>query len=74
MCVVGEIGSGKSSLLHQLLGQMVYIPQKEIDFVGGADSLISKTEMLALKLALFESPIKVEDAPVRVSGEISFVG
>ena len=26
MCVIGEVGSGKTSLIHSLLGDLVYVP------------------------------------------------
>lgn len=53
---------------------MIYIPQKEIDFAGGIDSLISHQEMQALRHSLFEKPIKEAEAPVTIYGDLSFVG
>jgi len=32
--IVGEIGSGKTSLLNTMIGEMIHVPQKEIDFIG----------------------------------------
>jgi len=31
ICIVGDVGAGKSSLLHAIIGDMIYIPQAEID-------------------------------------------
>ena len=35
VCIIGEIGSGKSTLLLSMLGELLYVPQSEIDMVGG---------------------------------------
>ena len=35
VCIIGEIGSGKSTLLLSMLGELLYVPQSEIDIVGG---------------------------------------
>ena len=31
VCIIGDVGSGKSSLLHSIIGDLIYIPQGEID-------------------------------------------
>lgn len=74
VCVVGETGSGTSTLLQQFIGQLLYIPEREIDFVGGVNQLISKCEMLAMKAALHETPILPSEAPITVRGDLTFVG
>lgn len=38
VCIIGEIGSGKSSLLNAMTGEMVYVSQKTIEEVGGMDA------------------------------------
>ena len=35
--IIGDVGSGKSSLLHSIIGDLIYIPQGEIDEFGGLD-------------------------------------
>ena len=37
LCVIGDVGSGKSSLLNALIGDMIYLPEKEITEFGGLD-------------------------------------
>ena len=32
--IVGEVGSGKSSLLNAIIGEMIFVPEKEIEFIG----------------------------------------
>ena len=31
VCVIGDVGSGKSSLFSALIGDMIYVPQAQID-------------------------------------------
>ena len=36
ICVIGDVGSGKSSLLHSIIGDMIHVPYSAIDaFEGG---------------------------------------
>ena len=32
--IIGEVGAGKTSLLSTMIGEMIHVPQKEIDFIG----------------------------------------
>ena len=32
--IVGDVGSGKSSLLSAMIGDMIHVPKDEIDFIG----------------------------------------
>ena len=32
--IVGEVGCGKTSLLNTMIGEMIHVPQNEIDFIG----------------------------------------
>ena len=50
--IVGEIASGKSSLLNTIFGEMIHIPQKEVDFIGDPLRKISSDELKALNNAL----------------------
>ena len=42
--VIGEVGSGKSSLMNAMNGEMIYIPQNEIDFIGDKNRKLSSEE------------------------------
>ena len=46
--IVGEVGSGKSSLLNIMIGEMIHIPQEEIDFVGELARKMTSEELKAL--------------------------
>lgn len=44
VCVIGDVGSGKSSFLSAIIGDMIYIPRKEIDVFGGENKKTKKAE------------------------------
>ena len=35
--MIGDVGSGKSSLLNAIIGDMIYVPESEIEEFGGLD-------------------------------------
>ena len=37
VCIIGEIGSGKTSLLNTVVGETLYVPDEEIALAGGYD-------------------------------------
>ena len=37
VCIIGDTGSGKSSLLSAVIGDMIYVPDAEIQAFGGLD-------------------------------------
>ena len=37
LCIIGDVGSGKSSLLNACIGDMIYVPEREINEFGGLD-------------------------------------
>lgn len=39
LCVIGDVGSGKSSLLNAIIGDMIYLPEIEIEAFGGFDKV-----------------------------------
>ena len=44
--IIGEIGSGKSSLLNAILGQLLYVPQSELEApVFKAENNLSQDEI-----------------------------
>ena len=71
--IVGKVGSGKSSLLSSIYGDMLYVPEKEIKFAGGLEKSLSKNEFDGLKASLFDMKVKEGEEPVQVNGEISYV-
>lgn len=63
MCIIGDVGSGKTSLLNAIIGDMIYLPEEEIEAYGGVEKLGKKEDFENLKKRLlskdlvFESPV-----------------
>jgi ABC-type uncharacterized transport system ATPase component len=51
--VLGECGSGKSSLLNAILGEMVFVDNKLIENFGGLDKKHSHEKLQTLKNEIF---------------------
>jgi ABC-type molybdenum transport system ATPase subunit/photorepair protein PhrA len=58
--VIGDVGSGKTSLLQAIIGDMIYLPQSEIDNYGGIDKLGKKEDFEKLKKSLLSKDLKFE--------------
>ena len=50
--IIGEVGCGKTSLLNTMIGEMVHVPQNEIDFIGDQTRKIQSDELKALEHTL----------------------
>ena len=50
--IVGDVGSGKSSLLSAMIGDMIHVPKDEIDFIGDRWRKMSSDELQALEHSL----------------------
>ena len=42
--IVGEVGSGKTSLLNTMIGEMIHVPKEEITFIGDQMRKLSSDE------------------------------
>ena len=71
--IIGDIGSGKSSLLQAIIGDMIYIPQSEIDEFGGVNYDASLEELDGLRSRLLSPDFKVSEKPINIKGTISYV-
>jgi len=52
ICVIGDVGSGKTSLLSAIIGDMIYLPKSEIDVFGGIDKAAKKEDFEKLRKRL----------------------
>jgi hypothetical protein len=37
--VIGDVGSGKTSLLSAIIGEMIFLPENEIENFGGVEKI-----------------------------------
>ena len=73
VCIIGDVGSGKSSLLQAIVGDMIFIPQNEIDELGGLEYAATQDELDRLKKRLLAPDFQVEDKPIKIKGSVSYV-
>lgn len=66
ICIIGEIGSGKSSLIRAILGDMIYLDEEAISEFG-YDPLMDETRDLICQKSMQHKHI------VKLGGSISFV-
>ena len=71
--IIGDVGSGKSSLLHSIIGDLIYLPQSEIDNFGGLEYEGTQEEFDQLKTNLLGGNLVVPDCPIKIKGSISYV-
>ena len=71
--IIGEVGSGKSSLLSAMIGEMIHVPQKEVDFVGDLMRKMSSDELKALEHSILQHNYTDDESPVSISGTSTFV-
>ena len=71
--IIGEVGSGKTSLLNTMIGEMIHVPQKEIDFIGDQKRKLQSEELKALEHALLQQDFSNGVSPVCISGTTAFV-
>ena len=71
--IVGEVGCGKTSLLNALIGEMIHVPQREIDFIGDQMRKIQSDELKALEHTLLMQDFTNGESPVTIAGSTGFV-
>lgn len=72
VCIIGDVGSGKSSLFNSIIGDMIYVPWSEIQEFGGKDRLAKKAEFEKLNEKLLDKDFSFEP-PIHVDGSIAYV-
>ncbi len=72
VCVIGDVGSGKTSLLSAIIGEMIFLPENEIENFGGVEKIAQKEELDTLRKRLLAKDV-VFNAPVKVDGKLSYV-
>ena len=71
--IVGEVGSGKTSLLNVMIGEMINIPQEEIEFVGERARKMPSEELKALEHTLLNKEFTKGKSPISITGTTGYV-
>lgn len=72
VCIIGDVGSGKSSLFSAVIGDMIHIPEKQIEQFGGFDKMAKKEQFDKLKKEILAKDFKFEP-PVELDGSLAYV-
>ena len=72
VCIIGDVGSGKSSLLSSVIGDLIYVSDKQIADFGGLEKLGSSDDFKKLKKTVLETEVTGEK-PIQIKGELSYV-
>ena len=73
LCVIGDVGSGKSSLLSALIGDMIYVPDEEIEAFGGLEKEAKPKAFSKLKKRVLGPNFTVDEKPITINGRVSYV-
>ena len=67
--MIGDVGSGKTSLLRAILREMIYIDRKHIDASGEEE----KEQKYFDELQKTITDEKIKEAPIKQVGTVSYV-
>jgi len=73
LCIIGDTGAGKSSLLHAAIGDMIYVPENAIVNFGGLEAVGDKESFSELKQVILAPDLVFKDKPIKVNGSMSYV-
>ena len=69
--IIGEMGSGKTSLLNCMIGEMISVSKDEISLIGEKDRPIKDMELRGLEDALLKKDF-TGDSPIKFNGSTGF--
>jgi ABC-type nitrate/sulfonate/bicarbonate transport system ATPase subunit len=72
VCIIGDVGCGKSSLLQAVIGDMMYVSNETIKELGGNDATLTGEEFIKLQKTYLKKPIGKENQPVQQRGSIAY--
>jgi ABC-type phosphate/phosphonate transport system ATPase subunit len=70
--VIGDVGAGKSSLLHAMIGEMIYLLPKEVKKFWGLEKLASQEEFDEFTKHLLSKELDFQSV-VRTDGSLAYV-
>lgn len=71
VCIIGDVGSGKSSLLSSLIGDLLHLPYDVLQ--KNEDQLIGKEKWLQELLVQEADKDVSQDCPIVINDSISYV-
>lgn len=72
--ILGGLKAGKTSLLKALLNEMTYIPQDEIDRVGGKKIILNEEELKLMRKNIYVTDMQFKgETPIKIASHIIYV-
>ena len=75
VCIVGKVGSGKSSLLSAMIGDLLPISKQQIDSYCGAEGMektLSQLETEAIQADMIHNTFNKASPPIEVAGTLAY--
>lgn len=75
VCIIGDVGAGKTSLLKSIIGDLIYMADEEVASFGGDDVTLQGDQIDAWKNKILH-PMYYEDVaekPIKIGGQLAFV-
>lgn len=69
MCIIGDVGCGKSSLLSSIIGDMIYLPPDYVSKVIESSLTIEELKLISSQLA----KEKLKESPIKLGGRLCYV-
>ena len=69
VCIIGDVGCGKSSLLSSIIGDMLYLPPDYVNKVTESSLSIEELKLVSSQLA----KEKLQESPIKLSGRLCYV-
>lgn len=66
VCVIGDVGAGKSSILNALNGDMIYVPTSVVNEFNGKKTSLKERQYI------IEESQSIADAPIKVAGSVCY--
>ena len=78
VCVIGDVGSGKSSLLSAIIGDLLYVSPGQISKYGGKygfeKEINNDDEVQHFQKDLIENTRKMKaNPPIEINGKLAYV-
>jgi len=69
--IIGETGSGKSSLLNAMIGEMIHLPDQNVAEIGDWKRLIKEGEQKYLEDTLLHTDLTA-NSPINIAASTSY--
>lgn len=70
--IIGDVASGKSSLLQALIGDLLYADQGQVDKYESGQ-VIEEEELKTIQSDLIKNMKELQKAPIEINGSIAYV-